>query len=202
MRNIIKVAMVAILCISYWTPAWSLIVQIDESKSDWSITQTFSGSLMPGTFVFCDQGLIMTNGIATDCSGGVRQIRYGDELIFGALNTITFRSDAAGPASPFESVLSPADTGTPLLPAPICTTDAPCVYILEPQSPNQQELLVPFTETFTYRPIAGQPGFNTSTLFPGPVTYIITSDSSVPEPATIALLSLGIVGIWLGTKHA
>ncbi len=41
----------------------------------------------------------------------------------------------------------------------------------------------------TYTPVAGQPGFVAGSG--GPVTYVITSDSRVPEPCSLTLLALG-----------
>jgi hypothetical protein len=41
----------------------------------------------------------------------------------------------------------------------------------------------------TYTPVAGQPGFVAGAG--GPVTYVITSDSPVPEPCSLTLLALG-----------
>ena len=41
----------------------------------------------------------------------------------------------------------------------------------------------------TYTPVAGQPGFVAGAA--GPVTYVITSDSRVPEPCSLTLLALG-----------
>jgi hypothetical protein len=46
---------------------------------------------------------------------------------------------------------------------------------------------------FSYTPIAGQPGFVAGAAFP--VTYVIKSDTSVPEPASLVLLSSGLFGI-------
>ena len=41
----------------------------------------------------------------------------------------------------------------------------------------------------TYTPVAGQPGFVAGAA--GPATYIISSDSPVPEPCSLTLLALG-----------
>jgi len=43
---------------------------------------------------------------------------------------------------------------------------------------------------FTYTPTAGQPGFVAGAG--GPVTYVIRSDSSVPEPSSVLLLGIGL----------
>jgi hypothetical protein len=43
----------------------------------------------------------------------------------------------------------------------------------------------------TYTPVAGQPGFVAGAA--GPVTYVIRSDSPVPEPCSLTLLALGSV---------
>jgi PEP-CTERM motif-containing protein len=45
----------------------------------------------------------------------------------------------------------------------------------------------------TYTPTAGQPGFVAGAA--GPVTYIIHSDATVPEPATLALLAIGLASL-------
>jgi hypothetical protein len=42
----------------------------------------------------------------------------------------------------------------------------------------------------TYTPLAGQPGFVAGS--DGPVTYVLQSDSSVPEPSSILLLGTGL----------
>jgi hypothetical protein len=46
-----------------------------------------------------------------------------------------------------------------------------------------------------YTPLPGQPGFDTSGVFPG-ISYNIISDSPVPEPASATLLLAG-AGLWL-----
>lgn len=43
-----------------------------------------------------------------------------------------------------------------------------------------------------YTPTAGQPGFVADAS--GPVTYTLISDSSVPEPSSLALLGTGLMG--------
>ena len=46
---------------------------------------------------------------------------------------------------------------------------------------------------FVYTPTAGQPGFVAGAG--GPVTYVIKSDSAVPEPGSLLLLANGLIGI-------
>jgi PEP-CTERM motif len=44
-----------------------------------------------------------------------------------------------------------------------------------------------------YTPVAGQPGFVAGAG--GPVTYVLISDISVPEPASLAILAAGLAGL-------
>lgn len=46
---------------------------------------------------------------------------------------------------------------------------------------------------FIYTPLPGQPGFVAGAA--GPVTYVIQSDTPIPEPAALALLATGLLGL-------
>jgi len=51
----------------------------------------------------------------------------------------------------------------------------------------------------TYTPVAGQPGFVAGA--DGPVTYVLASDSPVPEPSTIVLFGTGMAALLIIRKR-
>ncbi len=74
-----------------------------------------------------------------------------------------------------------ADTGFPLA--------------LYPNNVTFTEVGVEGANGFTYTPIAGQPGFVAGAA--GPVTYVIISDSPVPEPSTLLLAAFSALpALW------
>lgn len=97
-----------------------------------------------------------------------------DLLRFDGTGGVYFFSDEDGP--PFDN----ADV--PVMPQPI---NPVVLNEVGPEGNNGA----------FYVPLPGQPGFDTSGVFPG-IQYNIISDSPVPEPASAALLLAG-AGLWL-----
>jgi hypothetical protein len=98
-------------------------------------------------------------------------IRFNpNEICSGTTGCLVFYSDTGGGAD------SLADIGFPTA----LYTNTLSVTEVGPEGANG----------FTYTPTAGQPGFVSGAA--GPVTYVIHSDTSVPEPSSLLLLGSGL----------
>jgi hypothetical protein len=112
-----------------------------------------------------DLVLLENGGLVSDI------IRFNpSETCSGTTGCLVFYSDN------FDGVDSLADIGFPTA----SYTNILTVNEVGPEGNNG----------FTYTPMAGQPGFVAGAG--GPVTYVIQSDSSVPEPSSILLLGIGL----------
>jgi len=119
-------------------------------------------------------GLVEGDLIILDSTGVVSDvIRFNDVTLEGPINGfLVFYSTLGGGAL--------ADTGFP-------TANYTNVFTVTEVNGG-----------IVYTPTAGQPGFVAGAI--APVTYRVTSDPPVPEPATMVLLATGLTGA-LGSRR-
>jgi hypothetical protein len=96
-----------------------------------------------------------------------------------SIASLVFYSDI----SPLDSADALADTGLPLL------GGLPFAFCPEVGAEGNNFC--------TYTPIEGQPGFVPGLVF----TYVIKSDTTVPEPGSLALLAIGVGVLGLGRRR-
>lgn len=164
---------------------FAVTITVDEfGNGTLTNTSGFSGTL-PSAFLpdpgpgglasaltyglFSPPGLVAGDLVLVEpgISGGVSDIiRFNpNQTIAGTTGTMVFYSDNADGSD------SPADTGFPSA----LYTNTLAVVEVGPEGANG----------FTYTPTAGQPGFVTGSA--GPVTYVLHSDVTVPEPSSLVL---------------